>query len=86
MVNLKNGFRRRVNGPEAVDVEWKIYWTDGRQGFASWEKIVNDLVIRNYQGTICMHAEYSDQEAVEELMIRDLDLAKSLFMKASAKN
>ncbi len=36
MVNLKNGYWRRSSGPEAALAEWKVYWTSGRQGRASW--------------------------------------------------
>ena len=79
MINLKNGFRRRVNGPEADDVEWKVYWTDGTQGFASWKKIVDLLKKRSYAGTVCLHAEYSDPNLVERLTRRDLNLARRLF-------
>ena len=36
VVNLKNAYWRRVSGPEAEIAEWKIYWTSGAQGRASW--------------------------------------------------
>jgi sugar phosphate isomerase/epimerase len=79
MVNLKNGFRRRVNGPEADDVEWKVYWTDGSQGFCSWPRTVELLQKRNYAGTVCLHAEYSDPKLVESLTRNDLVFARRLF-------
>ena len=79
MINLKNAFRRRLNGPEANDVEWGVYWTDGKNGVASWDKIVNDLIRRKYTGVICLHAEYSSTDDVEELTARDLRHAKKLF-------
>lgn len=80
MINLKKGIRVRVNGPEAENVEWKVYWTDGRQGFASWLAITKDLTDREDQGAICLHAEYSDHNIVENLTRRDLRYAKSLFI------
>ena len=36
VVNLKNAYWRRISGPEAEVAEWKIYWTSGAQGRASW--------------------------------------------------
>jgi sugar phosphate isomerase/epimerase len=79
MVNLKNAFWRRVNGPEAEVVEWKPYWTSGRQGLASWPRVVAELKRRGYTGTVCLTAEYSDEGAVERLAREDLVFARGLF-------
>src|SRR5690606_38678542 len=43
IVNLKNAFWQRVNGPEADVAEWKIYWTSGRHGRASWPRVIAKL-------------------------------------------
>jgi sugar phosphate isomerase/epimerase len=79
MVNLKNAFWRRVNGPEAEDVVWKPYWTTGRQGLASWPRVAAELKRRGYEGVVCLTAEYSDEGAVERLAREDLAFAKGLF-------
>ncbi|MCC7355968.1 MAG: sugar phosphate isomerase/epimerase [Anaerolineae bacterium] len=79
LVNLKNAFWRRVTGPEAEVVEWRPYWTSGRQGLASWPRVAAELKKRGYAGAICLTAEYSDERAVNRLIAEDLAFAKSLF-------
>jgi sugar phosphate isomerase/epimerase len=79
MVNLKNAFYLRSTGPEAEDVEWRPYWTTGRQGLSSWPRIANVLKERQYRGVICLTAEYSDELAVNRLIAQDLAFARSLL-------
>jgi sugar phosphate isomerase/epimerase len=79
MVNLKNAMWLRTNGPEAEVAQWKVYWTSGRQGLANWSKVVAELKQRNYEGVVCLTAEYSDQEAVNRLIAEDIAFARSLF-------
>lgn len=79
MVNLKNAYWRRVSGPEAELAEWKVYWTSGRQGRASWPRVVAKLKEMNYTGPICLTAEYSDEDAVDRLIAEDLAFAKALL-------
>jgi sugar phosphate isomerase/epimerase len=79
MVNLKNGYWRRMSGPEAAQAHWQVYWTDGRHGLASWPLVVEELVDRGYQGVLCLTAEYSDRDAVERLIAQDIAYARALF-------
>ena len=79
LVNLKNAFWKRANGPEAEDVEWRPYWTSGRQGLASWPRVAAELKRRGYRGGICLTAEYSDEASVERLVAEDIAYAKALF-------
>ena len=79
MVNLKNAFWRRANGPEAQSVQWRPYWTSGRQGLAPWPRVVRELAARDYQGPVCFTAEYSDTEAVDRLIAEDICYARGLF-------
>ncbi len=79
MVNLKNAYWRRVNGPEAESVQWDIYWTSGRQGLANWPKVVGELKQRHYTGVVCLTAEYSAHNEVDRLIAEDLVYARSLF-------
>lgn len=79
MVNLKNAFWRRTTGPEAEVAQWQIYWTSGRQGRASWPRVVAKLQAMDYTGPICLTAEYSDEEAVDRLIGEDLAFVKTLF-------
>jgi sugar phosphate isomerase/epimerase len=80
MVNLKNALWQPKTGPEAEVVEWRHYWTSGRQGIASWPRVATELKKRNYQGVVCLTAEYSDEASVNRLIAEDLAFAKSLFM------
>jgi sugar phosphate isomerase/epimerase len=87
MVNLKNGYMRRVNGPESKDVEWIVHWTTGRQGVVSWYKTAEELKKRNYEGPICLCAEYRATpepgdlmgDAVNPLIAQDAEFARELF-------
>jgi sugar phosphate isomerase/epimerase len=86
MVNLKNGFWRRTNGPEAQYAQWKSYWTSGRHGLAVWPRVVDELTRRDYEGVVCLTAEYADHDAVNRLITEDLAFAKGLFGKAEAES
>lgn len=78
-VNLKNGFRRRTNGPEASDAAWKIHWTSGRHGVASWARVAELLHAVAYTGPLSMFAEYSDESELDRLVVDDLEFARTLF-------
>jgi sugar phosphate isomerase/epimerase len=79
MVNLKNAIRQRTTGPEAEVAQWKVYWTSGRHGLASWPKVAEELNKRGYEGVLCLTAEYSDHPAVNRLIEEDMAFARSLF-------
>jgi sugar phosphate isomerase/epimerase len=79
MVNLKNAFWQRTNGPEAEHAAWRIYWTAGNQGRASWPLVAEKLKAMNYDGALCFSAEYTDELAVNHLIVADLAYARTLF-------
>jgi sugar phosphate isomerase/epimerase len=79
LVNLKNGFWRRTTGPEADCAQWSVYWTSGRHGLASWPRVAQELKSRDYDGVICLTAEYSARDAANHLIAEDLAFARSLF-------
>lgn len=79
VVNLKNAFWRRASGPEAEVAEWQVYWTSGAQGRASWSRVIAKLKAIDYRGPICFSAEYSDDERVDELIVKDLYFARGLL-------
>ncbi|HLH58543.1 MAG TPA: TIM barrel protein [Streptosporangiaceae bacterium] len=79
MVNLKNAFYERANGPEADAAEWKRHFTSGRHGMASWPRIAAELKRRDYAGTVCLTAEYEEPADVARLCAEDLRYAKGLF-------
>lgn len=79
MVNLKNAFYRRVNGPEAKEAKWERYFTLGCHGLSSFSRIAAYLKSRDYQGVICLTAEYDAGDQAEELITQDIAYVKSLF-------
>jgi sugar phosphate isomerase/epimerase len=79
MVNFKNAFWQRTKGPEAAVAEWKVYWTGGRQGLASWPRVVSKLKRMSYAGPLCLTAEYSDHALVDALIAADLQFIHSLL-------
>ncbi|HET6487679.1 MAG TPA: sugar phosphate isomerase/epimerase family protein [Spirochaetia bacterium] len=79
MVNLKNAFWRRVNGPEATVAQWEWFWTSGRQGLASWPRIARYLKEKSYRGVICLTAEYTAEDQVNRLIAEDIAFARSLL-------
>ena len=83
LVNLKNGYWQRLNGPEAEYATWKTYWTSGRHGLASWPRVVAELKRRRYAGVVCLTAEYSDHDAVNRLIAEDIAFAKALFAESA---
>ncbi len=79
MVNLKNAFYKRVNGPEAGEAVWHRYFTTGPHGLCSWSRAVRYLKKRGYQGVICLTAEYDDENNVVQYCREDLKYIKSLL-------
>ena len=66
MVNIKNGSRRRSNYETAPEAEWKTVWSTGRHGALSWKHAAGELRRRNYQGPVCLTAEYSGADKALE--------------------
>ncbi|NOU73201.1 TIM barrel protein [Paenibacillus sp. LMG 31458] len=79
MVNLKNGFFVRNNGPEAETAEWRCHYTTGRHGMAHWPRIVRSLRDRSYSGVVCLTAEYTDLVNKDRYIAEDFAYAKSLW-------
>ncbi|MBE0698056.1 MAG: sugar phosphate isomerase/epimerase [Anaerolineaceae bacterium] len=79
VVNLKNAFWRRVNGPEAPEAKWNVYWTSGRHGRSPWRRVAEKLQQMQYQGPVCLSGEYSEDQEVDRLIVEDLAYAKECF-------
>ena len=77
-VHLKNVFYQRTSGPENR-AEWTRYFTTGRQGLASWERVAGYLMKKQYKGAVILTHEYTDQSSVNRLLKEDLDYAKTLL-------
>ena len=83
VVNLKNAFWKEVSGPESEEAQWRVYWTSGRQGRASWRRVAAKLKQMAYQGPVCLSAEYSAENDVDRLIEEDLAYAKECFALAA---
>jgi len=87
IVNLKNPLYKPANdlkaamekNPKTGHQLWKKTWVGGREGFADWQRVANELKHRNYPGPVCLTAEYSEEKAVERLIKEDIAYAKALF-------
>jgi sugar phosphate isomerase/epimerase len=79
VVNLKNAFWKRVNGPESQEAKWGVYWTTGRQGRASWPRVATKLKQMAYKGPVCLSGEYTEEMEVDRLIVEDLAYAKECF-------
>lgn len=80
MVNLKNAYWQRVNGPEAEYARWKHYFTDGRNGFAVWPDVIEILNSINFDKVICLTAEYTNGD-VDRLIVKDFNYVKEIVAK-----
>lgn len=80
LVNLKNAFWERKPGPDNEPAQWRTHWTTGKQGLASWPRVVAELKRRGYAGGYCLPAEYHDESAVDRLVAEDLAFAHSLIV------
>jgi len=59
LVNFKNGFWERRNGPEEQALH-KVRWTTHRHGAYDWADFAEALRGAGYAGTFCLPAEYSE--------------------------
>lgn len=84
MVNLKNAYYVRTNGPEAEGAEWTRYFTTGPHGLASWTRVAKTLARFQYQGVVCLTAEYDAASAVDVLVAQDICYARDTFRRAYA--
>jgi sugar phosphate isomerase/epimerase len=79
LINLKNAYYRRVNGPEAPAARFEPYFTLGRHGIADYGRIIKYIKSRGYGGDICLPAEYTDEALVDELAPMELAYVKGLL-------
>ena len=79
VVNLKNAFWNRVSGPEAAEASWSVYWTTGRQGRASWQRVADKLKQMQYHRPVCFSGEYTQEKEVDRLLVEDLAYARTCF-------
>ena len=82
LVNFKNAYWRRINGPETEQAQWRSYWTSGRHGMSEWPLAVELLQQRGYEGDVCLSAEYGAPASdLERLIIEDLCYLRILFAR-----
>ncbi|MDR1901673.1 MAG: sugar phosphate isomerase/epimerase [Treponema sp.] len=80
MVNFKAAHWFRKNeAAQEEEAQWGVNWVPGGRGMGSWKEAVDYLKKRNYSGTICLPAEYSDEPNVEKYAREDIRYIKGLF-------
>jgi sugar phosphate isomerase/epimerase len=79
MINLKSAYYKRINNQESDEIEWERYFTVGKRGLSSWARTAKYLRNRNYNGVVCLSAEYSDERNVNKYILEDIVYARSLF-------
>ena len=72
LVNFKNAYRERVNGPEEAEAVYRTHWTTGRHGAYSWSELVSELRRRTFQGWFVLPGEYSDPKGQPQRMGDDV--------------
>lgn len=79
LVNLKTAFYKRTE--KADSSVFTPCFTTGKHGNTSWEKIVKHLKNRGYNGTICLPAEYTEEEKVLDYIKEDVRYVQELFSR-----
>lgn len=72
LVNFKNAYRERVNGPEESEAAFRTHWTTGRHGGFSWSALVNELRRRDFTGWFVLPGEYTDPKGQPQRMGDDV--------------
>ncbi|MCL2071069.1 MAG: sugar phosphate isomerase/epimerase [Oscillospiraceae bacterium] len=79
MVNFKSAHWQDKGKNADGETKWDAFWVTGRNGMGSWKQAADYLKSRNYSGTVCLPAEYSDEANVEQYTREDLKYIKELF-------
>ena len=79
LVNFKNAFYKRVNGPEAYEAKYAHHYTTGRQGLCSWPRAIKHLKKIGFYGNVCLTAEYSDHDNIDKYVMEDCEYIKLLI-------
>jgi sugar phosphate isomerase/epimerase len=80
MVNFKAAHWYRETAATAnSEAVWGVRWVHGWDGMSSWKQAVDYLKSRNYTGTVCLPAEYSNEPKAEEYVREDIKYLKGLF-------
>jgi sugar phosphate isomerase/epimerase len=72
LVNFKNAYRKRINGPEEPEAVYQTHWTTGRHGAYSWSDLAKELHRRGFTGTFVLPGEYSDPSGQPQRMGDDV--------------
>jgi hypothetical protein len=73
--------RRRVVAADGRSgaTGWQTVWTKGRDGLADWPRVARELRRRDWRGNLCLHAEYTDEDRVDELIRQDLAYPRTVY-------
>ena len=62
LANFKSAYRRRINGTNADEAKYEIYWCTAGDATYSWRNAATILRNRGYDGALCIPAEYSVED------------------------
>lgn len=79
LVNLKSAYYAKGYDALSNTSTFIPYFTMGRDGTSSWSRIIKYLKKHEYEGCICMPAEYTDEEGVERYIAQDFNYIKELL-------
>jgi len=81
LVNLKNAvWEPATETGSGGEARWRTRWVGGREGLASWPRVVGELARRGGgPNVVCLTAEYSDEAALEHLVAEDVAYARALL-------
>ncbi|MFI3256846.1 MAG: sugar phosphate isomerase/epimerase [Spirochaetales bacterium] len=68
MVNFKSAYCERLTGPDELEPTWQILWSTAKNSLYSWKEAIALLKGINYDGYICLPAEYDYRGKEEPIM------------------
>jgi|LFRM01.1.fsa_nt_gb sugar phosphate isomerase/epimerase len=82
LANFKNAYYQHVTqpSPDGSDrMVFKPYFTTAREGMADWPRALALLLERGYTGVLCMPAEYTEAERVNDYIGQDLTALRTML-------
>ncbi|HEY5223271.1 MAG TPA: sugar phosphate isomerase/epimerase [Microbacteriaceae bacterium] len=78
MINLKNGLYRRLPQEEG-GTRWQPVWVSGAEGLGDWADVGSAVAATTFTGTVCLSAQYTGVQDVDQLARIDLEHARTAF-------
>lgn len=85
MINFKNACYQRSAAPGRETPDWSITFVEGSEGLCSWPEAAAVVAQLDYQGPICLPAEYTDERDLERKVAADLRYLRELIQTGQAR-